>query len=160
MANSMHMQNDFLALRKMSAWLEETGVALGIPAPQRFELDLVANEAVTNVISYGYPGGRLGDIELRLELTGGQVVLEIEDDGREFNPLSVDARVAPTGIDDASVGGLGIHLIRMSMPDCQYRFADGHNVFTMKAPLARVDAGASADMPANDGGAGAERQKS
>jgi serine/threonine-protein kinase RsbW len=135
MTHTLTIRNDFLALRKMSGWLEETGVALGISSEQRFEVDLMANEAVTNVVSYGYTGGRVGEIEIRLGIAGNDVVLEIEDDGRAFNPLEVEARVAPDGIDDARVGGLGIHLIRMTAAECLYRREGEHNVFTMKAPL-------------------------
>jgi anti-sigma regulatory factor (Ser/Thr protein kinase) len=147
---NLRFHNDFLALRKMSAWLEESGTALGITAPQRFEIDLVANEAVTNIISYGYPGGRQGDIELRLAVADDRVTLEIEDDGKAFNPLEVDARHAPEGLDDAQVGGLGIHLIRMTMPDCQYRRDADHNVFTLQAPLSHSEELAPA-LPKQEG---------
>lgn len=136
MARVLRIQNDFLALRKMSAWLEEAGVALHLPAPQRFEFDLVANEAVTNIISYGYPGGRAGEIKLSFGVTHGVVSLEIEDDGRPFNPLEIEPRHAPDGLDDAEIGGLGIHLIRMTMAECEYRVRVDRNVFTLRSPLA------------------------
>ncbi len=139
MALTLQFNNDFLALRKMSEWLEESGIALGVPASQRFEVDLVANEAVTNIVSYGYPGGREGTIGLRLDVVGGYVSLEITDDGRAFNPLEADARIAPEGLDEAQVGGLGIHLIRMTMPERQYRRQGELNIFTVKAPLAAGD---------------------
>ncbi len=140
----------------MSAWLEESGAGLGITAPQRFEIDLVANEAVTNVISYGYPGGRQGDIELRLAVADGRVTLEIEDDGKAFNPLEADARHAPEGLDDAQVGGLGIHLIRMTMPDCEYRRDAERNVLSLHAPLSKTEelasaGGAPAPAPKQEG---------
>lgn len=144
MAASFKFKNDFLALRKMSAWLEEAGTALGLSAEQRFELDLVANEAVTNVVSYGFPGGRAGSIEIRVSIEGDEVVLEIEDDGREFNPLQVDARISPDGLDEATVGGLGIHLIRMTVASCEYRRTASHNVFTMRSPLKGVQGAAAA----------------
>lgn len=118
-------------LRGMSDWLKQSCAALGIAPERAAELELAANEMVTNIISYGYdaPGSRA--IELRLERAGAAGRLTIEDDARPFDPLAAALPEAPDSLADAGIGGLGIKLVRGMMADCNYRRADGRNVFTM-----------------------------
>jgi len=127
------LANDLAELRRMSEWLERSCRGLGL-APTRFsELDLCANEAVTNIISYAYdaPGPR--EIVLRLARHPAGVRLTIEDDGRAFNPLEAQLPVLPVSLAAADVGGLGIKLIRGMMAECSYRHLGGKNILTLIA---------------------------
>ena len=131
MVYTISLINDLAELRRMSEWLERSGRALGI-APQRLsELELCANEAVTNVISYAYdaPGARR--IGLRLARSGEAASLTLEDDGKPFDPTAAALPVPPVSLEQAQIGGLGIKLIRSMMAHCAYRRGDGKNLFTM-----------------------------
>jgi serine/threonine-protein kinase RsbW len=65
------------------------------------------------------------------------VSLQIEDDGIAFNPLEVPERVAPTSLEDAPIGGLGVALIRKTMERCEYARRGGRNVLRLSATLPR-----------------------
>ena len=114
----------------------------------RYRLDTGLNEAVTNVISYGYPDGAEHLIRLRLWAHGDIVSLEVEDDGLPFDPLRAEPRPAPHTLEEAPIGGLGIQLIRAMLDECHYRREAGQNHLTMIAP----PAGRTADALTPAGG--------
>src|SRR5205814_118236 len=107
-------------LRQMSAWLWERCTAAGIPEEVVQRLDLCANEAVGNIISYAYAGEGAHRIQLELLSTGNELSLEVRDDGRAFNPLEVPEHEQPASLAEAGIGGLGVHLIRRLMTRCEY----------------------------------------
>ena len=136
MPQSLRIENDLNALDEMSSWVAESCKSLGFPDALSFRLDLVANEAVANAISYGYPVGARGEIALRLGMADGNAVLEIEDDGIEFNPLQVAEAPRPQSLEESRVGGLGVPLIRKSMAQCEYQRRAGRNLLILKSPIA------------------------
>jgi serine/threonine-protein kinase RsbW len=135
MPQKLRIGNDLDSLSEMSQWVNATSKALGFSQRLCFHLDLVANEAVTNAISYGYPEGRRGEIELRLREADRHAVLEIEDDGLPFNPLNLAELPLAKSLDDSHIGGLGLVLIRKSMGHCEYQRRDGRNVLILKSPI-------------------------
>ena len=123
----------------MSAWIYQTGKLMNLPQALAFELDLCATEAVTNIITYAYDTAASHCIRLRLRQARSRVNIEIEDDGKPFNPLEFPPAQPVFSLEDAPLGGRGIHLIRSLMTECKYRRRDGKNIFTMvsrrRAPL-------------------------
>ncbi len=119
----------------MSDWLAAEAQVLGLSDRLVHDLDLCANEAVTNIISYGWDDDRDHSIALYIATQGGRVTLEIEDDGRAFNPLELPERGTPKTVLEAPVGGLGIKLIREMMPGSRYERRGGRNVLTLSAAI-------------------------
>lgn len=119
----------------MSAWIQRTGRLMALPDALGSELDLCANEAVTNIISYAYADSASGRISVRLTRAPGRVDLEVEDDGRPFNPLEFPPAASVSSIEQAPLGGRGIHLIRGLMSECRYQRRDGKNILTMVSRL-------------------------
>lgn len=133
--HQMVMTNHVSAIRPMSEWLEARLREMGIADDLVFKFDLCANEAVTNVISYGYPQGGEHQIELLLSLDGDALTLEIIDDGVAYNPLERPPHEQPQDLEHASIGGLGVDLIRKMMDECHYSRSDGRNVLAMLSRL-------------------------
>ena len=131
MVYTISLLNELGELRRMSDWLQASGRALGMSTERLGELDLCANEAVTNIISYAYeaPGPR--SIGLRLAHAGAGVTLSLEDDGLPFDPLAAPLATPPASLAEAQIGGLGIKLILGTMARCAYRRENGKNVFSM-----------------------------
>lgn len=138
MSQHLRIENNLDALREMSHWVAASCAALGFPDALSFRLDLAANEAVANAISYGYCAGMPGEIELRLARSDGHAVLEIEDDGRPFNPLELAEPPRAQSLEESHIGGLGVPLIRKSMAHCEYQRRGGRNLLILKSPV--VDA--------------------
>ena len=70
------------------------------------DLKLAITEACSNSIRHAYREGRDGSVEIRSELEGDRLTVEVSDAGSGF---SVDA--APGSDDDLDEGGLGLAII-------------------------------------------------
>jgi len=126
------LNNDLNELRRMTQWLRTSAASAGIADALVQKLDLAANEAVTNIISYAYSDAARHDITLDLEKTGGGARLTICDDGAPFNILEVPEHAVPASLESAAIGGLGVHLIRGLTSRCEYRRENGKNVLTLE----------------------------
>ncbi len=102
---------------------------LGLGEDVRFAVALALEEVVVNVQRYAWDDGAEHQLEVRLRGEAGRSIeIEVRDDGRAFDPLSVAAPDLDAPIDERQVGGLGVHLVRKLMDDVRYRREDGQNV--------------------------------
>ena len=94
-------------------------------------VELVLEEALTNVLRYGYdaPGPRDIAVDLQVDLDEVQVL--VIDNAKPFDPLEADAMLLPDSLDDAQVGGLGLLMIRNTASRMSYEHRDGRNCFLM-----------------------------
>lgn len=91
------------------------------PDDVRLHVDLVLEELVLNVISYGYPDGRSGWIDVSLTEDAQGICLLIEDDGDHYNPFSRSDPDLTLPLMERTPGGLGVHFIRQFMDDYHYQ---------------------------------------
>jgi serine/threonine-protein kinase RsbW len=96
-------------------------------ADVKLHVGLVLEELVQNIVSYGYPDGRPGRIDVTLRQGSHRIGLTVEDDGDAFDPFSQPDPDFTLDLEDRPIGGLGIHLIRKLMDRHAYRRVDGHN---------------------------------
>jgi len=125
--------NDLSELRRMTDWLHSCCRAAGVSEDVVYTLDYCANEAVANIISYAYDDPAPHEITLELNEAERGVRLVISDDGKPFNMLAAPEHQPPENIDEARIGGLGIHLIRRMISDCEYRRSGNLNVLSLEA---------------------------
>jgi len=125
--------NDLSELRRMTDWLHTSCETAGIAKDVVYTLDLCANEAVANIISYAYDNPGPHNITLELQQTELGARLVISDDGKPFNVLAAPEHQLPEDIEAARIGGLGIHLIRRMITDCEYQRSGGFNVLSLEA---------------------------
>ena len=100
------------------------------------DVELIAEELLTNIIRAADIEGRPTQVTMDCALTPAAIALTVRDDGREFNPLAVESPDLDADIVDRDVGGLGIHIVRQLADDCSYARADSWNVFEVR--LART----------------------
>ena len=86
-----------------------------------FQLRLVLEEIMINVISHGSGDGRVARVRVNLRQDGDVLRLELSDDGTAFDPLSLPPPDISLDIEDTPIGGLGVHLIRTLMDSVSYR---------------------------------------
>jgi len=130
----LSLVNDYAALDALGVWLAEIAARDSLSARAAFQLDLVLTEAVTNVIDYSRrdDGGR---IDLTYAIEAGAIHIEIADDGPPFDPTARADVSLPHSLDEATPGGLGIHLMRRYALDMTYRRDNDRNVLGMRLPL-------------------------
>jgi anti-sigma regulatory factor (Ser/Thr protein kinase) len=124
---------------RLAQLVEAFGEAHAIPADVLHCVNLALDEVITNIVLHAYPDAQEHEILTRLRLEGPELVVEVEDDGRAFDPLEVPAVDPAARAEAGTVGGLGVHIVRMVMDDLTYRRAGDRNVLTMRKPARRVD---------------------
>lgn len=114
---------------RASEWARGLAAEAGLPEDRTYALDLCIVELVTNIVDHGYRGNP-GEIRLDLDLAPTAAVLTLLDRAPAFDPLSVPPPVKPKSVEEAQVGGLGVHLVRSTADRCRYERSDDRNVFT------------------------------
>ena len=134
------LKNDLAELERLSNVVDEFGKRHGLPTTALFDLHLALDEILTNVVAYGYDDQDEHEIIVRLAFGGDgnaqRIEVEVEDDGRPFNPLETASPDVQTSVADRPIGGLGIFLVRRVMEDLEYRRQRGKNVLVMRKTLA------------------------
>ncbi len=92
-----------------------------------YAVRLACEEVVVNIISYAYPAGVNGYIELDVTDTDKELRIEICDGGRPFNPIERQAPDIAQCLEERDIGGLGIFLILRMMDRVTYRYEEGKN---------------------------------
>ena len=100
-----------------------------------FNLNLVLEEAVANVINYAYPKEEHESIYLSAKLQEGSIVFVLTDTGKEFDPTMAPEADITLSAEDRPIGGLGIFLIRQIMNEVKYERIEGKNVLTLGKKL-------------------------
>lgn len=97
-----------------------------------YAVNLTIEELATNILKYGYDDQAPHTVRLRLELPPGAVVVVLEDDGHEFDPLNAPKPDLTLGVQDRQIGGLGICLVREFAEDLRYERTHGRNRLTVR----------------------------
>ena len=99
-----------------------------------YRLNVVLDELASNIILHGRECGRpVPRITIRIRCRHPEVVVEVCDNGRPFDPSS-DAPpplILEAGASSVPVGGLGLHLVRSMVDTLSYRREDGRNRLTL-----------------------------
>ena len=123
--------NRLAELERVSHIVEAFGLRHALPAKMVFEIKLALDEVLTNVIEYAYDDAGNHEIGVRLAIADDVLSVEVEDDGRPFNPMDVPAADVTQAVEDRPVGGLGVHLVRQVMSGLEYRRERGKNILVM-----------------------------
>ena len=122
---------DISTLRDISAWVRSFAAANGFPEAHVDDVDLCIHEVVANVARHGYRTWPAGPIAIRLERLESGLRATVEDEAPPFNPFDHEEPREPQSIEEASIGGYGIHIVRSLSTDVRYRREGGRNVVSM-----------------------------
>ncbi len=98
----------------------------------RYHVDLVLEELLQNIISYGFPEGPSGGIDLTIHQSHGEILIRLEDDGVAFDPFSIPAPDLEASLDERAIGGLGVYFARTFMDDHRYSRVNGRNCVELR----------------------------
>ena len=125
------IENRLAELARLERWLAGLLEQWGIKPEAGFRVDLVINEAVTNVVRHAYPEDTTQTLSLSLTDTPGGVIIEIVDGGIPFNPFDAPEMASARNLEEASIGGRGIHLMKAFADDYDYSRVSGQNRLTL-----------------------------
>ena len=129
---SLLIANELDELQKINAAIEELAEEENWSPDVTFQIGLAVEELGVNIVNYGHDDDKAHEISIVISSDDEAITIEIEDDGHAFNPLSdapepdLDAEV-----EDRTVGGLGIHLVRTMMDEVHYQRQQNKNRLTL-----------------------------
>ena len=135
MEKKLILQNEVAEISKLAIFIEELGEEFGLSPELVFNLNLVLEEAVSNVILYAYPKEEHQTISLIARKKDNQLIFVLTDSGKEFDPTQAPDADITLSAEDRPIGGLGIFLIRQIMNTVEYQRIEGKNILTLGKEL-------------------------
>jgi len=124
-------------LRPMSEWFRDVAARAGLDQDVAWKAEMCLNEAATNIIMYAFDDGARHPIDVEVQPARDAVRMTIVDDGRPFNPLDAAPPPVVESLDEAPIGGLGIHVIRSYAREVSYRREAHRNVLVLTFEAAK-----------------------
>jgi anti-sigma regulatory factor (Ser/Thr protein kinase) len=128
----MTMKAEMESLSPMLCFLTESLLEKGLSKRRALEVEIAAEEALVNIIKYAYGPGGKGDVELRVEDMGDEVIgVTFVDRGEPFNPTQKIDPPPSSPLSEREIGGLGLHLMGRLIDEIAYRREMGRNILTL-----------------------------
>lgn len=127
MEKEIIIDNQLDEVTRIAQFIEELGMSLHLSASITMSINLAIEEAVTNIIRYGYPPNKESEIILRTSVAPGMLTTRIIDDGISFDPTEKEATTSTQSLDQHLTQGLGLFLIRRTMDKVEYHSTNNHN---------------------------------
>jgi anti-sigma regulatory factor (Ser/Thr protein kinase) len=126
------LQNQLAGLETITQFLDDLAMQWDLPATTTMTLNLVLEEAFTNVVQYAYADDLPHEIGLRFMKQGNTIAIELSDDGTPYDPTQKEDPDTTLSASERAIGGLGIFLIRQMMDSVHYERKDGKNHLRME----------------------------
>ena len=129
------IENQVGELTAMAEKMMELAKKWELPQAITVNINLVIEEALTNIIFYAFPDNNKHDIKVSVTLNNNMLTIEITDDGIPFNPLSQQQPDITLPAEERPVGGLGIFLISQIMDKMDYKRHENQNILTLSKSI-------------------------
>ncbi|MDD2328377.1 MAG: ATP-binding protein [bacterium] len=135
MASEVYKQliilNKIEELHRVVAFLEQLEEEWQLPAGSLLPINLVLEEALSNVIFYAYEDERTHEIRIDFEYADNRLDVTIRDSGKPFDPTRNNNPDLTLPVEERPIGGLGIFLIRKIMQEVSYERLGEENILRM-----------------------------
>ena len=132
---SITLPNDIEKVPVLAEFVDEVCEIVGFDMSTTMGINLALEEAVVNVMSYAYPLGTVGNVNIEAMANEKRLKFIISDWGTPFDPTAEKEVDTTLSAEERPIGGLGIHLVRQIMDSINYERIDGMNVLTLRKKL-------------------------
>ncbi len=110
--------------------------AVDCPLKAQMRIDVAIDEIFANIAHYAYKPGT-GDVTVQFAYDAATQTAFITfiDSGIPYNPLEKKDPDTTLSAEDRAVGGLGIFLVKKTMDNMRYWYADGRNHLILEKKL-------------------------
>jgi anti-sigma regulatory factor (Ser/Thr protein kinase) len=122
------IQNQMSEICKINDIIDENAYNWGLSLRTTSQLSLIMDELLTNIIRYAFIDNQLHNIQIDLEISNGTILIEVIDDGIEFNPLLHPEPDLNPNLAERQISGLGIHLLKKLTNEFSYNRMNGYNI--------------------------------
>ena len=129
---SLCLESRLEELQRLEAAVEDLGEREQWPPTLLYQVKLVLEEVIVNIVNYAYEERAGHKIDVQLISEPDTLTIKIADDGRAFDPLHQAPRpdvAAP--LEDRPIGGLGVYLVQTLMDEAHYRREQDRNHLTL-----------------------------
>lgn len=130
MPYTLTLHNNVQEASLLAPFIETIATENGLDHSLTMELNLAVEEAVVNVMEYAYPQGETGEVTIEVSLADDLLDINIIDSGAPFDPTQKSDPDTSLPVEERSIGGLGIFLVRQVMDTVSYRRDNGKNILT------------------------------
>jgi anti-anti-sigma factor len=127
----LQIHNDVSGIGIVRNALDNLARQLGISIRALTQLQVAADEVISNVVKYSWDDGGSHPFLVRNTVEPNRVDLEIFDDGRHFDPTRAPSPNPAREGRAARLGGLGIRMIKKLVDRFTYERIDGRNHTTL-----------------------------
>lgn len=125
-------------LEDFKRFIVQNAEKAGLDPQKTMEMELAADEILTNIISYAYSGAS-GDITVTCGTdTEGLFVVETTDEGKPFDPLQTDLPDVSASLEQREIGGLGLFLARKMVDKTRYERRFDRNILRLYKKIRSV----------------------
>ncbi len=124
-------------LEQVLAFVDERLEAAGCPMKTQMQIDVAVEEMFVNIAQYAYAPGT-GEAVIGMGIQGGSAVITLKDWGMPFDPLAKTDPDVSLSAEERKIGGLGIFMVKKSMDDVSYVYAEGQNQLTIRKKIANA----------------------
>ncbi len=101
------------------------------------QIDVAVDEIFSNIAFYAYPEGQVGKVKVSVIMSkdNEEMTIIFEDKGKTYNPLEKEDPDTSLSLEEKSIGGLGIFIVKKTMDSLEYDNVNGHNVLTLRKKI-------------------------
>ncbi len=124
----LKLSNKISELETIQLCLDELVEKWNVPAALGMTLNLVIEEAFTNVVNYAYDDSDEHCIEIVFEMQDKILSISLIDDGIAYDPTQNATPDLSLSVEERKIGGLGVYLIKSMMDEVEYERKAGKNI--------------------------------
>jgi serine/threonine-protein kinase RsbW len=110
------LENVPRAIECVTEWAQKAGC----DERALYKIQLAVDEACANVVDHAYTGAEPGDIEVSCRLSDRLLTIRVRDWGEGFDLGGVKDPDLEAPLEERSLGGLGLFLVRQVMDEVQF----------------------------------------
>jgi serine/threonine-protein kinase RsbW len=134
--NSLTVTGQFKNLKKVLGFVQKAAYKAGFSEADNYKIQLAVDEAFTNIIEHAYEGKEVGKIECSYKITDQDLIIQLIDYGRAFDPESIESPDFNTDLVNRKTGGLGLYFIYQLMDEVKFKtISDADNLMKPGFPI-------------------------
>lgn len=132
---TLKLSNKISELETIQLCLDELVEKWNVPAALGMTLNLVIEEAFTNVVNYAYDDSDEHSIEVVFEMQNKILSISLIDDGNAYDPTQNATPDLSLSVEERKIGGLGVYLIKTMMDEVAYERKASKNILVMRKKI-------------------------
>ena len=129
------IENQLEELSFLAEKIDEMAEEWELSQALAMNVNLVIEEAVSNIIFYAFTDNDKHEIRISVSLNDKMLTIKITDSGVTFNPLLQQQPDINLTAEEKPVGGLGIFLISQIMDEMNYTRHKNQNILTLNKSI-------------------------